>query len=102
MPNCAASATNAPGDTERQLDVLRHVHQQQIFHLLAMDLQGLLPLETLSDHLSALADLILRHVLQLCWAGSAQDTIAGTAVLRDHRLWQTGRARNWATLPTST
>ena len=55
-------------DTERQLDVLRHVQQEQIFHLLAMDLQGLLPLEQLSDHLSDLADLILRHVLKLCWA----------------------------------
>jgi glutamate-ammonia-ligase adenylyltransferase len=32
-----------------------------------MDLQGLLPLETLSDHLSDLADLILKSVLRLCW-----------------------------------
>lgn len=55
------------GDLERQMDVLRHFKQAQTFHLLAMDLQGLLPLETLSDHLSDLADLILRHVLQLCW-----------------------------------
>ncbi|MDD2721012.1 MAG: bifunctional [glutamate--ammonia ligase]-adenylyl-L-tyrosine phosphorylase/[glutamate--ammonia-ligase] adenylyltransferase [Gallionella sp.] len=55
-------------DTERQLDVLHHVQQEQIFHLLAMDLQGLLPLEKLSDHLSDLADLMLRHVLALCWA----------------------------------
>ena len=55
-------------DAERQLDVLRHTQQEQTFHLLAMDLQGLLPLETLSDHLSELADLMLRHVLKLCWA----------------------------------
>ena len=55
------------GDTERQMDVLRHVQQEQIFHLLAMDLQGLLPLEKLSDHLSDLADMILRHMLELCW-----------------------------------
>ena len=55
-------------DTERQLDVLRHAQQEQIFHLLAMDLTGLLPLEKLSDHLSDLADLILQHVLRLCWA----------------------------------
>lgn len=55
-------------DAERQLDVLHHVQQEQTFHLLAMDLQGLLPLEKLSDHLSDLADLILRHVLMLCWA----------------------------------
>ena len=44
------------------------VPAQQTFHLLAMDLQGLLPLETLSDHLSDLADLMLHHVLRLCWA----------------------------------
>jgi glutamate-ammonia-ligase adenylyltransferase len=57
-------------DAERQLDVLRHAQQEQTFHLLAMDLQGLLPLETLSDHLSDLADLMLRHVLALCWSSA--------------------------------
>jgi len=55
------------GDAERQLDVLRQVQQEQTFHMLAMDLQGLLPLETLSDHLSDLADLLLHHVLRLSW-----------------------------------
>jgi glutamate-ammonia-ligase adenylyltransferase len=55
------------GDTEREMDVLRQFRQVQTFHLLAMDLQGVLPLENLSDHLSDLADLILRHVLRLCW-----------------------------------
>lgn len=58
---------DSAGDAERQLDVLRHAQQEQTFHLLAMDLQGLLPLETLSDHLSDLADLMLRHVLKLSW-----------------------------------
>lgn len=57
-------------DTERQLDVLRQAQQEQTFHLLAMDLQDLLPLEKLSDHLSDLADLMLRHVLALAWATS--------------------------------
>ncbi len=55
------------GDTEREMDVLRQFQQAQTFHLLAMDLSGVLPLEKLSDHLSDLADLILRHVLKLCW-----------------------------------
>jgi glutamate-ammonia-ligase adenylyltransferase len=55
-------------DVEKKLEVLHHVQQEQIFHLLAMDLQGLLPLEKLSDHLSDLADLILQHVLALCWS----------------------------------
>ena len=56
------------GDAERQLDMLRLVQQEQTFQLLAMDLQGLLPLEKLSDHLSDLADLLLRHVLRLSCA----------------------------------
>ena len=55
------------GDLEREMDTLRQFQQAQTFQLLAMDLQGLLPLEKLSDHLSDLADLILRHVLRLCW-----------------------------------
>ena len=59
----AACAT----DTEREMDVLRQFQHSQIFHLLAMDLHGLLPLEMLSDHLSNLADLILCQVLRLCW-----------------------------------
>jgi glutamate-ammonia-ligase adenylyltransferase len=55
------------GDIEREMDALRQFQQVRTFHLLAMDLQGLLPLEKLSDYLSDLADLILRHVLRLCW-----------------------------------
>lgn len=55
------------GDVEREMDTLRQFQQTQTFHLLAMDLQELLPLEKLSDHLSDLADLILRHALNLCW-----------------------------------
>ncbi|NCN88322.1 MAG: bifunctional [glutamate--ammonia ligase]-adenylyl-L-tyrosine phosphorylase/[glutamate--ammonia-ligase] adenylyltransferase, partial [Gallionella sp.] len=63
----AAQLESLRGDTEREMDVLRQFQQAQTFHLLAMDLQGVLPLEKLSDHLSDLADLVLRHVLRLCW-----------------------------------
>ncbi len=63
----AAQLDEQAGDTEREMDALRQFQQAQTFHLLAMDLQGVLPLEKLSDHLSDLADLLLRHVLQLCW-----------------------------------
>jgi len=59
----------AAGDTERQMDILRHFKQAQVFRLVAQDLAGLLPLERLSDHLSDLADLILDETLRLCWAG---------------------------------
>jgi len=63
----AAQLDDHVGDTEREMDALRQFQQAQTFHLLAMDLQGLLPLEKLSDHLSDLADLLLRHVQRLCW-----------------------------------
>lgn len=55
--------------TEWQMDVLRHFQHAQVFRLLAVDLEGKLQLETLSDHLTELADLILDNVLQLAWQG---------------------------------
>lgn len=55
--------------TEWQMDVLRHFQHAQVFRLLAVDLEGNLLLETLSDHLTALADLILDNVVQLAWQG---------------------------------
>ena len=54
-------------ETERQMEVLRLFQKSQTFRLLAMDLEELLPLEKLSDHLSNLADLLLDHVVTLCW-----------------------------------
>jgi glutamate-ammonia-ligase adenylyltransferase len=56
-------------DIEQQMDVLRHFHHAQVFQLLAKDVEGLLPLEKLSDHLTDLADLILERVLHLAWSG---------------------------------
>jgi glutamate-ammonia-ligase adenylyltransferase len=56
-------------DIEQQMDVLRHFHHAQVFQLLARDVEGLLPLETLSDHLTDLADMILDQVLRLAWSG---------------------------------
>lgn len=57
----------APGDTERQLDILREVHHAQLFHLLAQDLAGSLTVEKLADHLSALADVIVAAVIKAAW-----------------------------------
>ncbi|HYX64822.1 MAG TPA: bifunctional [glutamate--ammonia ligase]-adenylyl-L-tyrosine phosphorylase/[glutamate--ammonia-ligase] adenylyltransferase [Burkholderiales bacterium] len=55
------------GDTERQLNLLRETHQAQVFRLLAQDLAGLLTVERLADHLSALADLMLEVTLECAW-----------------------------------
>ncbi|HET7197898.1 MAG TPA: bifunctional [glutamate--ammonia ligase]-adenylyl-L-tyrosine phosphorylase/[glutamate--ammonia-ligase] adenylyltransferase [Burkholderiales bacterium] len=56
-----------PGDTERRLDILRETHQAQVFRLLTQDLAGLLTVERLADHLSALADLMLEATLECAW-----------------------------------
>ena len=56
------------GDPERQMDALRHFKHAQSFRLLAQDLAGLLTVERLADHLSALADTILAATLVEVWA----------------------------------
>lgn len=68
----ALSAQLLEADIEQQMDILRQFHYAQVFRLVAQDLAGLLALETLSDHLSDLADLILKWVLRLCWEGLRQ------------------------------
>jgi len=64
-----ASLATAEGDIERQMDMLRHFKNTHTLHCVAQDLAGTLPLETLSDHLSDLATIILEEVLQLSWRG---------------------------------
>ena len=63
-----AQLTAHRGDTERRMDALRHFQQAQAFRLLAQDLSGLLSVERLADHLSALADIVLEATLAQCWS----------------------------------
>ncbi|MDP1672816.1 MAG: bifunctional [glutamate--ammonia ligase]-adenylyl-L-tyrosine phosphorylase/[glutamate--ammonia-ligase] adenylyltransferase [Burkholderiales bacterium] len=63
---------SAQGDIERQMDLLRHFKNTHTLHFIAQDLAGELPLETLSDHLSDLACVILDAVLRLSWLGLRQ------------------------------
>jgi glutamate-ammonia-ligase adenylyltransferase len=70
--NLRSQLDDAAGDTEKQMDLLRHFKHVQTLHLLAQDLAGTLPLETLSDHLSDLACVILREVLRLAWVDVKQ------------------------------
>jgi glutamate-ammonia-ligase adenylyltransferase len=67
-----AGLATVEGDTERQMDMLRHFKNTHTLHCVAQDLAGTLPLETLSDHLSDLASIILEEVLQLSWRGLKQ------------------------------
>lgn len=57
----------AEPDTEQQMDLLREAHHSQVFRLLVQDLNGVLTVEKLADHLSALADLILELALKYAW-----------------------------------
>jgi glutamate-ammonia-ligase adenylyltransferase len=54
-------------DTERQMDALREAHHAQLFRLVSQDVAGLLRLETLSDHLSELADILVDRAIALAW-----------------------------------
>lgn len=55
------------GDTELQMDVMRHFKNAAIFRFAAKDVAGELPLQTLSDYLSALASLVLEVTMELIW-----------------------------------
>ncbi|MGH8688094.1 MAG: bifunctional [glutamate--ammonia ligase]-adenylyl-L-tyrosine phosphorylase/[glutamate--ammonia-ligase] adenylyltransferase, partial [Burkholderiales bacterium] len=67
----AGLLSQAEGDAERQMDVLREQHQSQLFRLLAQDLAGQLTVEGLADHLSLLADQVLGAALQATWRSLA-------------------------------
>lgn len=54
-------------DTERQMDLMRETHHAQVFRVLTQDLSGLYTVEKLSDHLSALADIMLEEAVRLAW-----------------------------------
>ncbi|GAB2181432.1 bifunctional [glutamate--ammonia ligase]-adenylyl-L-tyrosine phosphorylase/[glutamate--ammonia-ligase] adenylyltransferase [Denitratisoma sp. agr-D3] len=59
--------SEAEPDAERQMDLLREAHHAQTFRLLTQDVSGLLPLESLSDHLSELADIMVDLALEFAW-----------------------------------
>ena len=63
-----AQMDDVAGDTEKKMDVLRHFKHAHTMRLIAQDLAGVLPLETLSDHLSDLACVVLEEVLRVTWA----------------------------------
>ncbi|MEQ1772821.1 MAG: bifunctional [glutamate--ammonia ligase]-adenylyl-L-tyrosine phosphorylase/[glutamate--ammonia-ligase] adenylyltransferase [Burkholderiales bacterium] len=67
-----SSLIDTEGDTERQMDVLRHFKHAQTLRLVAQDLADALPLETLSDHLSDLACVVLAETVRLAWQGVRQ------------------------------
>ena len=55
------------GNAEAQMDAMRHFKHGAILRFAAQDMAGHLPLEALSDYLSALAESILQVSLQVIW-----------------------------------
>jgi glutamate-ammonia-ligase adenylyltransferase len=64
--------TEADGDHERQMNLLRDAHHAQVFRLLVADLDGRLTVERLADHLSALADATLALAIEYAWRSLAR------------------------------
>lgn len=64
---CQRQLDATPGDTERQMDVLREMHHAQLLRLLAQDLEGDLSVERLADHLSCLADILVAATIRAAW-----------------------------------
>ncbi len=65
--DCRQQLDETPGDTERQMDVLREMHHAQLIRLLAQDLVGDLTVEKLADHLSELADRLVAATMNAIW-----------------------------------
>ncbi len=74
-----ATLDSALDDAEKQMDMLRHFKHAQTLRLIAQDLAGNLPLETLSDHLSDLACSVLAETVRLAWQGVRQRRRAAPA-----------------------
>ena len=58
-------------DLEQQMEALRQFKQIQLLRIAATDVTGGLPLMQVSDHITALAEAILRQVVHLAWQQTA-------------------------------
>jgi len=84
------------------MNLLREMHQAQVFRMLAQDLAGLLSVERLADHLSALADLVLAISLEQVWSELRGRHLEGAPRFAVISLRQAGRQGARAMPRTST
>jgi glutamate-ammonia-ligase adenylyltransferase len=56
------------GDAEEVLNALRYFKQTNVLRVAAADVSGAMPLMIVSDHLTEIAEVLLRKVLDLAWA----------------------------------
>jgi [glutamine synthetase] adenylyltransferase / [glutamine synthetase]-adenylyl-L-tyrosine phosphorylase len=61
-------------DVERQYDILRHARQRIMLRLFVDDIEGRSSVMALSDHLSALADMLLDITVSRAWAALMRAT----------------------------
>ena len=54
-------------DLEERLNALRYFKQTQVLRVAAADVSGAMPLMVVSDHLTEIAETLLRKVLELAW-----------------------------------
>lgn len=65
----ALQLARAPADDpEERLNALRYFKQTQVLRVAAADVSGAMPLMIVSDHLTEIAETLLRAVLDLAWA----------------------------------
>ncbi len=55
------------GDEEQELDTLRLFKQTNALRVAAADVSAALPLMLVSDHLTDIAEILLRHTLKIAW-----------------------------------
>jgi len=55
-------------DAEERLNALRYFKQAQVLRVAAAEVSGAMPLMIVSDHLTEIAETLLRQVLELAWA----------------------------------
>ncbi|MDQ2694702.1 MAG: bifunctional [glutamate--ammonia ligase]-adenylyl-L-tyrosine phosphorylase/[glutamate--ammonia-ligase] adenylyltransferase, partial [Pseudomonadota bacterium] len=56
-----------PDDVEQVMDALRHFKQTSVLRVAAAEVSGAMPLMVVSDHLTEIAEVLLRRVLDLAW-----------------------------------
>src|SRR5690606_30088615 len=72
----ACQSPDVSVDVERQMNLMRDTQRQVSLHVLAQDLDGLLTVEHVGDHLSLLADLLLADTMRRVWPQVAGDAAA--------------------------
>ena len=67
---------------ERQVEALRQFQKVAVFSVALADLTGRLPLMSVSDRLTDIAELIIRCCMDLAWEQMTKVTVFRTAATR--------------------